>query len=179
MWYPYGLFTWSKVQNVLQNVKLQKFCKLFADFVATTFCKIFANFFQQNFSKLIWNLDMRYLFLLLMFFSRRGCRMRRWWPLVPFFFLEKMFHKILQYFCKKCAKILQKMCKIFVKWAKIIFLLCKNFAKFLQILNLHTDFRPCEESVSFWKLVFTKLVSRWFCPISESDLKVYSHLTLF
>ena len=27
------------------------------------------------------------------------------------------------------------------------FLLCKIFAKFLQILNLHTDFRPREESV--------------------------------
>ena len=30
---------------------------------------------------------------------------------------------------------------------KKIFLLCKIFAKFLQILNLHTDFRPREESV--------------------------------
>ena len=27
------------------------------------------------------------------------------------------------------------------------FLLCKIFANFLQILNLHTDFRPREESV--------------------------------
>ena len=45
-----SLFTWSKLQNVLQNVQLQKFlqnfCKLFAYFVATTFCKIFANVLQ-------------------------------------------------------------------------------------------------------------------------------------
>ena len=31
---------------------------------------------------------------------------------------------------------------------KKFILLCKIFAKFLQILNLHTDFRPREESVN-------------------------------
>ena len=44
----YGLFTWSKVQNFLQNVQLQKFCKNFADFFATLlqiFCNFFATFF--------------------------------------------------------------------------------------------------------------------------------------
>ena len=34
------------------------------------------------------------------------------------------------------------------KMSKKNFLLHKNFAKFLQILNLHTDFRPREEAVS-------------------------------
>ena len=29
---PHGLFTWSEVQNVLQNMPLQKFCKIFAKF---------------------------------------------------------------------------------------------------------------------------------------------------
>ena len=52
--------------------------------------------------------------------------------------------------CKKVAKKLQKNCKNFAKCAKKIFLLCKIFANFLQILNLHTDFRPREESVRMW-----------------------------
>ena len=56
----YGLFTWSKVQNFLQNVQLQKFCKKsakilqiflqnFCNFFATflqLFCNFFANFLQ-------------------------------------------------------------------------------------------------------------------------------------
>ena len=44
----YGLFTWSKVQNFLQNVQLQKFCKNFADFfsiILQLFCNFFAVFF--------------------------------------------------------------------------------------------------------------------------------------
>ena len=52
---------------------------------------------------------------------------------------------------KKIAKRLQQNCKQIVKkiakCGKQKFLLCKIFAKFLQILNLHTDFRPREESV--------------------------------
>ena len=67
-WQLYGLFTWSKVQNFLQNVQLQKFCKNFADFFAkflqlfcnffAIFLQIFCNFFAiffQNFCKLIWD----------------------------------------------------------------------------------------------------------------------------
>ena len=42
--------------------------------------------------------------------------------------------------CKNSAKILQNA-------QKKIFPLCKIFAKILQILDLHTDFRPREESV--------------------------------
>ena len=60
--------------------------------------------------------------------------------------LKKICKKIakkLQKSCKKIAKKLQKSCKM----RKRNFLLCKIFAKFLQILNLHTDFRPREESV--------------------------------
>jgi len=38
---------------------------------------------------------------------------------------------------------------------KKIFPPCNFFAKFLQILNLHTDFRPREESVSILKNVCT------------------------
>ena len=55
----------------------------------------------------------------------------------------KKVAKKLQKNCKKIAKKLQKSCKM----RKRNFLLCKIFAKFLQILNLHTDFRPREESV--------------------------------
>ena len=40
----YGLFTWSKVQNFLQNVRLQKFCKNLQKF-----CRFFYNNFLQNF----------------------------------------------------------------------------------------------------------------------------------
>ena len=54
-WPYYGLFTWSKVQNFLQNVQSQKFCKksakilqislqLFCNFFAT-FLQLFCNFF--------------------------------------------------------------------------------------------------------------------------------------
>ena len=57
---------------------------------------------------------------------------------------RKKFAKKLQ---KKIAKKLQNNCKNFAKCAKKFFLLCKIFAIFLQILNLHTDFRPREESV--------------------------------
>ena len=57
----------------------------------------------------------------------------------------KKVAKKLQKNCKKIAKKLQKSCKM----RKRNFLLCKIFAKFLQILNLHTDFRPREESVKF------------------------------
>ena len=49
---------------------------------------------------------------------------------------------------KKIEKKKQKICKNFAKCAKKNFPLCKIFAKFLQILNLHSDFRPREESVS-------------------------------
>ena len=65
----------------------------------------------------------------------------------------KKIAKKLQKNCKKVAKKLQKSCKM----RKRNFLLCKIFAKFLQILNLHTDFRPREESVSifdcFWAIL--------------------------
>ena len=56
--------------------------------------------------------------------------------------LKKKIAKKLKKSCKKVAKNLQNV-------KKKIFLLCKIFAKFLQILNLHTDFRPREESISF------------------------------
>ena len=59
--------------------------------------------------------------------------------------IEKKIAKKLQNSCKKVAKNLQNVKKEF-------FLLCKIFAKFLQILNLHTDFRPREESVRFVRL---------------------------
>ena len=146
-----GLFTWSKLQNVLQNMQLQKFCKIFANFLHILLQQLFVKFLQM-FCKLIWNLDIRYLFLLLIFFSTRGCRMRHWWPLVPFFFWRKCF----KYFAKNFVKNVQNFCKM----SKNNFLLCKNFAKFLQILNLHTDFRPCEESVSS-RLVY-RIVQSFF-----------------
>ena len=65
--------------------------------------------------------------------------------------LQKICKKIVKKLkknCKKIAKKLQNNCKNFAKCAKKFFLLCKIFANFLQILNLHTDFRPREESVS-------------------------------
>ena len=84
-----------------------------------------------------------------------------------FQFFCNYFANFLQFLCKKCAKKiakklqknwkkiakkLQKSCKKVAKnlqnVKKIFFLLCKIFAKFLQILNLHTDFRPREESVT-------------------------------
>ena len=61
---------------------------------------------------------------------------------------QKMCKKIsknLQKNRKKIAKKLQKNCKKIAKCAKEIFF-C---VKFLQILNLHTDFRPREESVTY------------------------------
>ena len=60
----------------------------------------------------------------------------------------KKIAKKLQKNCKKVAKKLQKICKNFAKCVKKNILLCKIFANFLQILNLHTDFRPREESDS-------------------------------
>ena len=69
--------------------------------------------------------------------------------------IYKNFTKKLQKNCKKIAKKLQKSCKKIAKklqksckMRKRNFLLCKIFANFLQILNLHTDFRPREESVT-------------------------------
>ena len=55
--------------------------------------------------------------------------------------IEKKIANKLQKNCKKVAKNLQNV-------KKKCFLRCKIFAKFLQILDLHTDFRPREESVS-------------------------------
>ena len=131
----YGLFTWSKLQNLLQNVQLQKFCRFFC------------NNFLQNFCKSIWDQDKRYSFL--GYFQKRLLN-DRFMTSSSFLFLKKFFHifckkfaKKLQKSCKKIAKKLQKSCKM----RKRNFLLCKIFAKFLQILNLHTDFRPREESV--------------------------------
>ena len=49
-------------------------------------------------------------------------------------------------FLEKCFKNFAKNVQNFCKMSNKIFLLCKILAKFLQILNLHTDFRPCEES---------------------------------
>ena len=68
------------------------------------------------------------------------------WPLVLFFFWKmcKKFEKKFEKNWKKIEKKSQKICKKIAKR----FLLCKIFAKFLQILNLHTDFRPREESVN-------------------------------
>ena len=64
----------------------------------------------------------------------------------------KKFRKILQKFAKNlqkiCKKIEKKIAKILQNAEKKNFLLYKIFAKFLQILNLHTDFRQREESVS-------------------------------
>ena len=69
---------------------------------------------------------------------------------IPFVLIPNQFTKILQKNCKKFAKNLQKICnKIEKKLQKF----CKMRKKisfcvrFLQILNLHTDFRPLEESV--------------------------------
>ena len=59
----------------------------------------------------------------------------------------KKIAKKLQKSCKKIAKKLQDNCKII---AKILQNALKKFffcVKFLQIWNLHTDFRPREESV--------------------------------
>ena len=55
--------------------------------------------------------------------------------------MEKNLKKKIEKKSKKFVKILQNA-------QKKNFPLCKIFAKFLQILNLHTDFRPREESVT-------------------------------
>ena len=60
----------------------------------------------------------------------------------------KNFEKIEKNLKKKLKKKSKKFAKILQNAQKKIFPLCKIFAKFLQILNLHIDFRPCEESVS-------------------------------
>ena len=65
---------------------------------------------------------------------------RDWRPLLLFFF----YKNFCKFFAINLQNILQNICK---KCEKKIFLLRKIFAKFLQILNLHTDFRPREESV--------------------------------
>ena len=52
-------------------------------------------------------------------------------------------------FCKYiCKNICKKMCKMCKNCVNIFFPLCKIFAKFLHFSNLHSDFRPREESVS-------------------------------
>ncbi len=125
---------------------LQLFCNFFAIFLQF-FCKFFA-IFLQNFCKLIWDQDKRYPFS--GYFQKRLLN-DRFMTSSSFLFLKKFLHifckkfaKKLQKSCKKIAKKLQKSCKM----RKRNFLLCKIFAKFLQILNLHTDFRPREESVT-------------------------------
>ena len=51
-------------------------------------------------------------------------------------------------FCKNiCKNICKKMCKMCKNCVNIFFPLCKIFAKFLHFSNLHSDFRPREESV--------------------------------
>ena len=79
-----------------------------------------------------------------------------------FVLIPNQFTKILQKNCKKIAKKLQKSCKKIAKklqksckMRKRNFLLCKIFAKFLQILNLHTDFRPREESVTYIAVTYS------------------------
>ena len=78
----------------------------------------------------------------------------------------KKFAKNLKKICKKIAKKLQNNCKNFAKCAKKIFPLCKIFANYLQILNLHIDFRPREESVRSSQKISPK--KYFFCV--ESNL---------
>ena len=66
---------------------------------------------------------------------------RDWRPLLLFFF----YKNFCKFFAKNLQNILQNICK---KCEKKIFF-C---VKFLQIWNLHTDFRPREESVSFYEI---------------------------
>ena len=70
---PHGLFMWSEVQNVLQNMPLQKFCKIFY----ITFFKIFRQFFTQF---LIFQIDLGFghevPIFLLMLLCIRGCGLR-------------------------------------------------------------------------------------------------------
>ena len=87
-------------------------------------------------------------------FSRRGCRMRDWRPLLLSFFC-KIF---CTFFAKKLQNILQNFrifCKIFARNVQKRFFFCVNF---LPIWNLHTDFRPREESVSFYEINYQMIL---------------------
>ena len=71
-------------------------------------------------------------------------------------FSAKMYCSILPYFqfsllcLDPFTNIIPPLQK-FLQNVEKKFLLCKIFAKFLQILDLHTDFRPPEESAMFIK----------------------------
>ena len=71
--------------------------------------------------------------------------------------------------CKNfCKNICKKMCKMCKNCVNIFFLLCKIFAKFLHFSNLHSDFRPREESVTF---VFWNIVCIPFMPVKSIKFK--------
>ena len=93
---------------------LQNFCKNFCTICCKIFTKNFFQFFCTIFAKflqIVLGFGHEVPIFWLMLFSRRGCRMRDWRPLLLFFFCKnfcKFFAKnlqnILQSICKKCEK---------------------------------------------------------------------------
>ena len=82
-------------------------------------------------------------------------------------FFCKFFANFLQFFCKFFAHLFQNICaKIFAKNVKKKFFFC---VKFLQILNLHTDFRPREESVRLWMNLLAIFFSNKFWQNPKKD----------
>ena len=147
--YTNGLFTWSKVQNFLQNVQLQKFCKKSAKILQIflqNFCNFFATFLQFfcNFFAIFFQFFYKFFAKTVKKKKRtRGHESiiqqpllevtRKW---IPFVLIPNQFTKILkkngkklQKICKKIAKKLQKICK---KITKKLQKNCKIIAKILQ-----------------------------------------------
>ena len=127
-----GLFTWSKMQNFLQNVQLQKFCKKSAKILQIFlqfFCNFFATFLQFfcNFFAIFLKFFCEFFSINVKKFFQKKKRTRghesiiqqpllevtRKW--IPFVLIPNQFTKILKKNCKKIAKKLQKNCKKIAK----------------------------------------------------------------
>ena len=138
---------------------LQLCCNFFAIFFQFFFQKMCKNFFKKRKELEVMNLSFNSLFQKITNQKNINPKMDTFCPNPKS--ISKKIAKKLQKSCKKIAKKLQKSCKKIAKklqksckMRKRNFLLCKIFAKFLQILNLHTDFRPREESVKLTTNVF-------------------------
>ena len=118
------LFTWSKVQNFLQNVQLQLFCNFFSIFLKF-FCKFFAINVKKIFQKKKRTRGHESII------QQPLLEVTRKW--IPFVLIPNQFTKILKKNCKKIAKNLQKNCKkVAKKLQKFCKKICKIFADFLQ-----------------------------------------------
>ena len=97
---------------------------------------------------------------------------------------KKFCKRICKNFCKQicknfCKRICKKFCKMCKKLCKFFLLLCKIFAKILHLSNLHSVFRPREDTVSFTKTWQRKIGIRYLLFQSLIENRIVAILDLF